>query len=178
MDDIRVVIYVIAGIIFVVSRIIKANKAKDNAPQKPTGTNRPQPRNKPAPASFEDILKEFGEKVEEKSITREKPVVQQSAPKPKPKPIERKYEEGRDRRFADEESRRIYEESVKRSEGFDIKFGADSNFASKRTKFGEGAIRKDNHAKNPLIASIRNDLKSKDGIKKAFILNEILTRKY
>ena len=176
MDEFRVVIYVVLGIIFVVSRIIKANKSSGSAPKRRPRPTNPQDPNKPAPTSYEDILKEFGEKVEEKTVTRERPVGQQSAPKPNP--IKKNFDEGRDRRFSDDESRRIYEESVKRAEGFDLKFGENANYDSKRTKFGEGAIKKDVHEKNPLIKSIRNDLKSKDGIKKAFILNEILTRKY
>lgn len=180
MDDFRIIFYVILGIIFVVSRIVKANKSTNQPPKRP-GVNRPQQgsrQGKPAPASFEDILKEFGEKVEEKSLSREKSVVRQQESRPKPRAYEQKFEEGRDRMFADEESRRVYEESIKRSEGFDIKFGEDINFGSKRTKFGEGAIRKDIHQKNPLIRSIKKDLKDKDGIRKAFILSEILNRRY
>ena len=180
MDDFRIIFYVILGIIFVVSRIMKANKSTSQAPKRRPRPNRSQPGTGQgnAPASFEDILREFGEKVEDKTLTRERPATRQQESKPKPRTYEKKFEEGRDRKFADDESKRVYEESIKRAEGFDIKFGENKNFASKRTIFGEGAIKKDVHQKNPLIGSIRNDLKDKDGIKKAFILSEILNRKY
>lgn len=180
MDDFRIIFYVILGIIFVVSRIMKANKSTTQAPRKRPRANTSQPGNgqENAPASFEDILREFGEQVEDKTLTRERPVTRQQESRPKPKTYEKKFEEGRDRKFSDEESKRVYEESIKRAEGFDIKFGENKNFASKRTVFGEGAVKKNAHQNNPLVDSIRSDLKDKDGIKKAFILSEILNRKY
>ncbi|MEL7148305.1 MAG: hypothetical protein AAFO69_18165, partial [Bacteroidota bacterium] len=64
------------------------------------------------------------------------------------------------------------------AEGFDIEFGAADNFKSKRTKFGEGAIEGSNRKKNPIAAAIRKDLKDSQSVKKAFILSEVLTKKY
>ncbi|MGB3467739.1 MAG: hypothetical protein WBA74_20805 [Cyclobacteriaceae bacterium] len=79
MDDFRIVIYVILGIIFVVSRIIKANKPSPNAP-KPR--RRPNKGGSPSPQSFEDVLKEFGEKMHEQTEERPAPV-QESRKEPR-----------------------------------------------------------------------------------------------
>lgn len=177
MEDIKVVFYVILGIIFVVSRILKSNKGSQKAPPQrrrpaPNAGGNPQQRQRNKPATFEDLLKEFAEEATAEAPSR------QPAKREAPKPREPKYEEGRTRRFSDDESRKIYEESVKRAEGFDIDFSADDSFKSIRTKFGEGAVKKDLHKKNPIIASIKSDLKDKQSIKKAFILSEVLNRKY
>ncbi len=169
MDSIRIVFFVIGAIIFIVTRVAKANKNKANPPRKQARPNSaPQ---QPLPTSLEEMLKEFGQ--QSPSQKSPKPVS-----KSKPAPVVKQFEEGKDRRFSDERSREIYEESVKRAEGFDLKFEPDSNFSNNRTKFGEGAIRKDIHKKNPLIASLREDLKNPNSTKKAIILSEILNRKY
>jgi len=174
MDDYRIIFYVLMGIIFVISRVMKANKSKNKAPRQ----SRPSQGNKPAPTSFEDILKEFGEKVEGQREEKQSLPTRETTAAKKPMPVEKTFEAGRDRRFSDEESRKIYEESIKRAEGFDIAYKVNENFKSNRTIFGEGAVKKDVHEKNPLIDSIKKDLQSPDSVKKAFILSEILNRKY
>lgn len=168
----------IIGIVFVVARIIKANKPSPNANKRP---RRPAPGQggRPTPQSFEDILKEFGEKVDGQHKPAPRPVQERpKAPERRPDPVRKFAREGEERKFADDESRRIYEEAIVRSEGYDIKFGEDINFGSKRTIFGEGAVRKEKRKKNPLAKEIRTDLKNKSGLKKAFVLSEILNRRY
>ena len=192
MEDFRTIFYVILAIIFIVSRVMKSNKSKKQAPparRRPNpnqGGNAPQGKRQ-APTSFEDLLKEFAEEANEQergsqqvSQREQRSTLssREERPAARPQPKERQFEEGRTRRFSDEESRKIYEESVKRAEGFDIDFKADEKFKSRRTKFGEGAVESSHHKSNPIIASIKKDLKDPQSIKKAFILGEVLNKKY
>ena len=181
MDEFKILYFIIAAVIFIVSRVRKANKGKKPMPpprQSPR-PNRPTSQgDKPVPTSLEEMLEELGKSMEKnKPVSRPVPpkAVQNPVTTPKREPV---FETGRDRRFADEESKRIYEESIKRAEGFDLEFNENDNYKTKRTVFGEGAVDKKLHSPNPLIKALREDLKKPESVKKAFILSEVFNRRY
>ncbi len=180
MDDIQFWVYLIFGGIYLVSRILK-KKGGDAVPHKPARRHTSAPSggtNKPV--SFEELLKEFteGSATEEMKEEQPEPVDssevlrrRQWAPKEESRPS---YEsEGRTRVFADDESKRVYEESIKNAEGADLAFERDDHFKIKlKSKSTE-------EAPTPELASeITNMLRDSDEAKKAVILGEILNRKY
>jgi len=180
MDNIKILYFIIAVIIFIVSRVRKANKNKPPAPRRnnrPSNPTSPQGEEQ-VPTSLEEMLEELGKSMEKNNPQKRSSPTLASKPKPVPVKQEPTYQSGVDRRFADDESRRIYEESIHRAEGFDIDFNENSNFKSKRTVFGEGAVKSDIHKPNPLIAALKEDLKNPNSVKKAFILSEVFNRKY
>ncbi|MCR9250254.1 MAG: hypothetical protein NXI20_07505 [bacterium] len=183
MEDFQFIIYLIIGAIYIISRALKGknknNQPQQRPPRRPQPTQNKQQSQSQPPKSFEDILAEFGKRMEEQiqpeviEVQEEKPIVQQ-APKPKVQPA---FEEGRTRRFADEESRRIYEESIVRSEGADLKFEANQKYKTDSLKMGFSAYDKEKE-ENEFAKEIRESLSDSDSAKKAVILSEILNRRY
>ena len=180
MDDIQLWIYLVFGAIWLISRIFKKNN-KDATPRKAPRQSQPQQSDRPnKPVSFEDLLKEFteGKTDEEEEIVEEQP-----------EPVEarqilqerRRQEvntpdfsnEGNNRRFSDEESRRIYEESIKRAEGSKLDFKRDEHF---RLKLKDRDEEEDDTS--DLAGEISGMLQNPEDARKAVILSEILTRKY
>ncbi|MEL7147621.1 MAG: hypothetical protein AAFO69_14695, partial [Bacteroidota bacterium] len=117
MEDFRTIFYVILAIIFVVSRILKANKpSKKTPPNRGKSSpnqagNTPQGRRK-APTSFEDLLKEFAEEANEQERStrkeeREPARAREVATTTRAVSKKPTFEEGKTRRFADDESRKI-----------------------------------------------------------------------
>ncbi len=179
MEDFQFIIYIIIGAIYIISRAIKGNN-KNQQPQKRPQQRPSQRPQQEAPKTFEDILAEFGKRMEEQAggTVEEEPEVVQEAPKPRPKPVKNPFEmEGRNRQFADEESRRIYEEAIVRAEGADLEFAPDEKFHKASLKMGFSAYEKEK-PENEFAKEIRNTLADPDGAKKAIILSEILNRKY
>ncbi len=173
MDDIQFWLYLAFAAIYFITRMMK----KKNAPEPTQGDEREpvhtERRNKPV--SFEDLLKEFTEgkqeperevpePVEARQLVKEREWVEQQKPK--------EFEEGRTRRFADEESRRVYQESIKLAEGADLEFKRDEHFKSKMQR------EQDEGDGQSLGADIKSMLQDTNSAKKAVILSEILNRKY
>lgn len=168
MDDYKILLYIVAAIIYFIA------KAKKKKPTTGEGTSRPGTENNPSPQSptksFEDLLKEItGEGEEEKSVIEE---VKEEEPK-KPIVVEERRLEGERRAFADDESRRVYEESIKRAEGFDIEYGPDEHFKEPRLFKGEESKEEE----YTFADEIRDGLSTSEA-KKAIIYAEILNRKY
>lgn len=176
MDDFGTWLYIIGGILYFIIRQ-KKKKGKDQ-PEMPNSENRPQ-RSNPT-KTFEELLKEiteggFSEVQEEPNDERvETEVLAPEATAPSPKPAY--MEEGRTRSFADDESKRVYEESIKRAEGADLEFKPDDDYA-KPSLFQKYTDKKTSSPKNTLASEIRKGLKG-SGAKKAIIYAEILNRKY
>lgn len=187
MDNIQFWIYVIFAIIYFVARNFKKDNKKSppGQPQDPasdTTTSRPQPQ------SFEDLLEEITGRRTVATPTQEqafdRPVEEEDERYMQPKPWEEKErkieranefeKEGRNRQFADEESRRVYEESIKRAEGADLRYEVDEKFASKKV-LRETAEEKET---NEFAAEINAMLRDSNEARKAVILGEILNRKY
>ena len=171
MDE-QIWFYIIAGIIyFLVNR--KKKKPQDDVPAT-TASNRPQQQR--PPVSFEDLLREITEQrtqeVPSKTVDYEEededlPIRKLRAEQ------EAINREGSNRQFADDESRRVYEESVKQAEGFDIDYTPDSHYANEKLFKGE------KKKAEPTIADeIREGLQNTESAKKAIIYGEILNRRY
>ncbi|MFY0685802.1 MAG: hypothetical protein JXQ90_01485 [Cyclobacteriaceae bacterium] len=187
MDDIQFWIYLVfAAIYFIGKALKKKNKPPVNRPrpQSPLETetelaDRPQTSR---PATFEELLEEI---TGQKSLEPETPVEESVEEKPVPFYEEQKEiipvqkdesieMEGRNRQFADEESKRIYEESIKRAEGFNIGFEPDEKFSSKKVLRSTA----EEETENEFASEIKSMLQNPDDAKKAIILSEILNRKY
>ncbi|MEQ9403744.1 MAG: hypothetical protein RIM99_09180 [Cyclobacteriaceae bacterium] len=164
MEDYKIIWYILAAVVYFLTR---SKKKKAPAPRPGTENNPP----KQAPAkSFEDLLKEItGEALpEEPELIVEEPI------KKEPKePVEEMRLEGERRAFADEESRRVYEESIKRAEGFDIEYKPDEHYREPRIFKEE----KNEEAEYTFADEIRDGLNTTEA-KKAVIYSEILARKY
>ena len=169
MEDYKIVWYILAAVIYFLTR----GKKKKAPASRPGSENNPSPQ---APAkSFEDLLKEItgdGQVVEnERKPAQEEvasPVIEVESP------VEERRLEGEKRAFADEESRKVYEESIKRAEGFDLKYEQDEHYHEPRLFKGEEASEEEQYT---FADEIRDGL-STDEARKAIIYSEILNRKY
>lgn len=179
MDE-RIWFYIIAAVIwYFIKR--KKKSPEDEVPE--TTSNRPQQQRKQV--SFEDLLKEITEQREQET--------RQGAPAPVARPIQQHVEEedlplrkqreerealereGRNRHFADAETRRVYEESVKMAEGFDIEFAPDKKFVKENLFKGKS---KTAVAEASYGDEIRESLRKPDSVRKAIIYAEILSKRY
>jgi len=172
MEDNKIWFYIIAAVIYFLTR----KKKKKNQPQhqasKPAESSRPQQQKKSV--SFEDLLKEITEGRAEE--TPEPEQVEEYEPESGiEKPKEEKKE--RIRHFADDESRRIYEESVARAAesryGHDHKFEPDDDYVSKKMFKGLEV-----EAESTIADEIREGLQTTDSARKAIIYSEILNKRY
>lgn len=190
--DREVIIYIVFAIIYFVVRILR--KKQSPPPPAQRGAERtdyddeqdtsPQGQ----PMSFEDLLRELaGEKKE-----------QPQAAKPAPKPTSTfefpsdgtNYEDVHDewedkelatlkeghstRIFADEESKRIYQEAIHIESAKDDQL--DEQLKKAKGRFAEFQIEEDNSS--AFREELVDMLSTQDGAKKAIVLSEILNRKY
>lgn len=169
MDDFKIWVYLAFAAIYLISRAMK-KKGPEKKPQSPLQTAEEESPRKKAPASFEDLLREFTEEHEHQE-TAESEVL---APNPVVAPAKQVQEEirleGEKRHFADDESRAIYERSIKEAEGSEISYERDEHFKMKRREIEE--------EENEIASELKNMLKSPGDARKAVILSEILNRKY
>ncbi|WP_425391414.1 hypothetical protein [Ekhidna sp.] len=166
MDDFSFWWYIIAAVIYFLTR----GKKKKEQPSRPGSENNPP---KPSqPKSFEDLLREIteGRTEEEQPPVKQEPMVVK-------KDIEEENIrlEGERRSFADEESKKIYEESIKMAEGADLEFKPDENFHS--PSLFKGSKHEEEDEEWTIADEIRDGLNSTEA-KKAVIYSEILNRKY
>ncbi len=167
MDE-QIWFYIIAAVIYFLTRKKKKPVDQPSTPDT-SSSERPQQRK---PVSFEDLLKEITEQRQVEEVL---------------KPVDRELErsasldtteenirnEGRNRQFADEESLRVYQESVRQAEGAELEFAPSENFASERLFKGKV------ESKEPTFADeIREGFGDPDSARKAIIYSEILSRKY
>ena len=179
MEDIQTWIYVIIGIVYFIVRTFR-NKKPQQADKPAPATSRPQRPDieRRKPLTFEELLQEFTEgrkpedAEEEESVIDSKDVIARRSEERKRDSFE---EEGRDRRFSDDESKRIYEESIRNAEGFDLDFERDDDF--KITKL-ESRHAEEQESEAFQASDIKEMLANPEDAKKAVILSEILGRKY
>jgi hypothetical protein len=170
MDNIENYLYLLFAVIYIVSRIMKArSKQKQvNAPSKQQQQSAvPKARPEPKKAfSFEDILKEFEKNLGGEELYEEKPepVLEQAyetpkpAPVPTPEPRPSIYETYEGMTY---ESTPDYEdsESADKEKSFFGGYNAYKTEKSVACEFGE-------------------KLMSPNGFREAFIMSEIINRKY
>jgi hypothetical protein len=175
MDE-RIWFYIIAAVIWYFVK--RKKKAPDQEEQDTSATNRPQQQRKQV--TFEELLREITEQREQETRPEPRPAPAYVAEAEEDLPVrkmreeqERIAKEGSYRHFSDDETRRVYEESVRQAEGFDIAFSPDEKFAKKSLL--KAAV--DNQ--EPTFGDeIRGDLQDIDSARKAVIYAEILNRKY
>lgn len=168
MDDFSFWWYIIAAVIYFLTR----GKKKQQPQSRPGSENNPPPTQ---PKSFEDLLREITEgRIEEEETppVQQEPVVIRDTQKEKEE--EQRRLEGERRAFADEESKRVYEESIKMAEGSDIAFERDEHFQQPRLFKSPAA---DEEEEWTIADEIRDGLNSSEA-KKAVIYSEILNRRY
>jgi hypothetical protein len=183
MDNIQFWIYVIFGIIYFVARNFK----KKSQEKKQPSTDGAEGSGETVPAqSFEELLEEITGRKSVKPESR--PVIEEESDRyMQPKPWEEEVKqvidsrsafekEGETRAFADEESRRVYEESVKRAEGSDLVYEVDEKYANSKvlleTATAEGG------KENKVADEIREMLTNTSGARKAFIAGEIFQTRF
>lgn len=168
MEDFSFWWYIIAAVIYFLTR----GKKKKEQPTSRPGTERNPPQTQ-QPKSFEELLREITEGPREESPepVRQEPVVIKPEPVKEP---ETQRLEGERRAFADDESKRVYEESIKMAEGADIAFEPDEHF--KAPRLFKGSEQEDEET-----TSLADELREgfdMDEAKKAVIYAEILNRRY
>ena len=168
MDDFSFWWYIIAAIIYFLTR---GKKKKEQPNSRPGSENRP-PQNQPK--SFEDLLREITEgRQEEEPTIEQEPVVIHERKQEQQEMEDATRLEGERRAFADDESKRVYEESIKMAEGADLEFNPDENYRQPRLFKGGQTEEKE----WTIADEIRDALNSSEA-KKAVIYSEILNRKY
>ncbi|MEM6735626.1 MAG: hypothetical protein AAF620_06090 [Bacteroidota bacterium] len=169
MEDFNFWWYIIAAVIYFLSRGRRRKQAKPNGPASDEIPQKNQPK------SFEELLQEIkgGRKKE-----AEEPFVPQQTETQNELNEEEKREksiklEGERRVFADDKSKKVYEESIKMAEGADLKFETDEHFAGSR-------LLKQKKTSTKSIAYIKElmDGIDLDEAKKAIVYSEIFNRKY
>lgn len=163
MEDFNILYYVAAAVIYFLTRNKKKRPQKTSRP----GTENTPPR--PQAKSFEDLLKEITEGRDDEPQTK----------KEEHEPVKTRQEEvavreeGAKRVFADDESRRVYEASIKMAEGADIAFERDVHFQKDSL-----LKQKPSQESHESIAEELFDGFDAEEAKKAVIYREILDRKY
>jgi hypothetical protein len=167
MDDIQFWLYIVFGLIYFVGRFLKKKNKPEDQPEPDTSDRRPQ-RSK----TFEELLSEF---TDEKNPASAPINENEVKPVKKSKPITSEasvFEEGSTRVFSDEESKRIYEASIKKAEGIDLDFAPAEHFKSKIQRELSAEV------SSRFASSIREGLRDPEEAKKAVIYAEIFNRKY
>ena len=182
MDDIQFWIYILFGLIYVITRALRKKQPEEpTSPTEESGEGRPQRRQ---PKSFEELLREFTEAgtVEEESVEEVRETRPVRAESPAYEARSRKASSGSDlagegetRHFADDESRKIYEDSIRQAEASPISYERDEHF-----KISRGNLRspRTGVSTSPVAKEVREILSSPTSARKAIILAEILNRKY
>ncbi|MEQ8904197.1 hypothetical protein [Ekhidna sp.] len=167
MDDFSFWWYIIAAVIYFLTR---GKKKKEQPNSRPGSENNPP---KTQPKSFEDLLREITEgRQEEPEPVKQEPVEIKDVSEEEE---DSRRLEGERRVFADAESRKVYEESIKMAEGAELEFEPDEHYKTPRLFKG---LDKETEEKEWSIADeIRDGLNTSEA-KKAVIYSEILTRKY
>ncbi len=161
MDNLENYLYLAFAVIYIISRILKA-RGKQSAPQKrpqnPSNHPQPQPTRKKA-FSFDDIIKEF-----EKSLGEEQkePFPTQEIKHEKPVPVSVKEVKKTPNKF-------------KEYEGTDYKRDRSVIAGKEKSK----PSREEEYAiKEKVVSEYVHELQTPEDFKKAFVLSEIINRKY
>ncbi len=171
MDNIEILIYLIFGIIYFLSRALRKKRTKTTQPSQGTEETQREKR----PASFEELLEEFTSKKDQETVEEDqddeyKPVFQ-TAVREKGRGIRRRPSSNEDA-----ESKQVFEDSIKEAKRY---FQSDDD--SEKSLLKDKSFDDIYHKKkkdNNLAKDIRNSLKDPDGARKAIIYSEILKRRY
>lgn len=192
MDDIQFWIYLIFAAIYFLTRNLR-KRSKESEKKRPRSPLETQDEDSTTPKkqsqSFEDLLREVTgqsefpgqqkEEEREQEIEEPEPFVEafdkyKTAGSREYEEEKGDFEEGKTRRFSDEESREVYERSIRMAEGSDLTFDPDESFRSSKLK-GSTQVEEE---ENEFVKEIRETLANSDEARKAIILSEIINRKY
>jgi len=186
MDSSKLWLYVIIGIVYLLSRLLKKrpdqSESRPAPPQKPAPQRTSQPSS-PAPGrapqkslTFEELLQEIASQKEQKQVANPPRPATQNTPRPVKETPARPLEDAQyDYRKHDtvyetyeEAKRQAFQrpslEETMRVEDTVVKFGKFKAF--------EQAEERD------LLAEYLKDLQDPEGFKKAVVMNEILQRRF
>lgn len=167
MDDLKIWMYVIVGGIYLVTRMMKNRNKPSEGGSTPQDSYGPSKQ----PKSFEELLREFTEDRKAGQVTEQPQEAKKHVPAPEVHQ-EEYFEEGRTRSFSDEESRKIYEDSIKSAEKTD-------DLIKSREAFQSRMKREIQQQDTPKASSdILDMLRNPEDARKAVVLAEILNRKY
>lgn len=176
MDDIQTWVYIIIGIIYFIFRSMK-KKAPDasDQPLPKSGGAQPTDTERRRPMTFEELLKEFTDPQANREEAQEIEPIEEEIETARGRKSEEYIEEGRTRRFSDEESKRVYEESIKKAEGYELEYNTDDKYHTEKLK----SIPHDHEEEgDTMVDEIKEMFDDPRDARKAIILGEILNRKY
>ncbi len=162
MDNLENYLYLAFAVIYIISRVLKG-RGKQNIPQKrsqnPSNDPSQQPRRKKG-FSFEDIIKEFEKSLGEQQEEEVFPAEEIRHQKPAPVPVV---------------------ETTKKSNKYEQFEG--TSFKQRRSettsKQGLKLVPDDKYAiKDKVAVDYVNELQTPEDFKRAFVLSEIINRKY
>ncbi|MEP5611214.1 MAG: hypothetical protein ABJP45_03145 [Cyclobacteriaceae bacterium] len=172
MEDYKILWYILAAVIYFLTR----GKKKKAPAERPGSENNPSPQS--PTKSFEDLLKEITGEGQQVTEPEPEPRVSEEVKEQEDvkweKAVEDQRLEGERRAFADDESRKVYEESIKRAEGFELEYKPDEHYHEPRLFKGDAATEEEQYT---FADEIRDGL-SADEARKAIIYSEIMNRKY
>lgn len=177
MEDNNIWFYIIAAVIYFLTRKKKKRQQQPQASDQSTSTKTNRPQQNQKPVLFEDLLKEVTEGRAEGAASQElvEERKQQSVYNEEMPHKELKAE--KIRHFADEESRKVYEESIARAQVFESdrgrQFAPNDHYVSK--KMFKNADVEDELT---LADEIWEGLQDSSNVRKAIVYSEILTKKY
>ena len=171
MEDLQLWVYIVFGIIYVVSRALK-KKQPSKPGHSPLETEdevsgRPTRRQ---PASFEELLREITAQNEPKEVEEEVVTVEEVS-KSTSEPKQDFSLEGEKRHFSDDESRKIYERSIAAASNSDQE-DISNTIPKVRLQKQESAT------SSSFSSDIKDMLANPTSARKAVILSEIFQRKY
>lgn len=185
MDDIQFWLYILFALIYFVARALK-KKAQPDASKSDENTQTPRRHRQ---KTFEELLQEFteGRETVREDVREEEEAVEDFREARRIRPTddvrrrvekevstETLFEEGTTRSFSDEESRKVYEASIRRAEGATLEFKRDEDFRSGM----KSRFQHEEEDDESLASDIKAMLRDPEDVKKAVILGEILNRKY
>jgi hypothetical protein len=189
MDDFQFWLYVILGVVYLLSQLRKKSKAGQELPNAPPSprkaasqptnprTYESKPETAAKPITFEDLLREITEakakpaepaspypmpdypSYEEDEYLEKEDVEKEEVTYKTYEPIYKQYEEAKYKDYTKESL-----EETMRLENVDVKFGKFKEFEQK--------------VEVNLLDVYTRDLRDPDGIKKAFVMSEVLRPRY
>jgi hypothetical protein len=165
MDEIQIIVYIIFALIYFVFKALQ--KGREQQQGQGHGQGHPedfgQPHDRPRPTTFEDLLKELaGEPIEEPK-----------RPEVTPSKARQVYSEEAEREVEERYHNSVKEASQLKTLDEIISFEKLNEEMSKKEPI-QVIVDEDGKTENPYLKILREE----DGVKKAFVLSEILQKKH
>lgn len=166
MDDYKVLLYIIFGVIYLISRVMKSRK-KQQAQQSQQEHSEDSSEAPKKEISFEDLLKEFTQGgQQEKTVPQYEEPIEEEPTRYEEPVVEETTWVG-----SDEEATSVYERSIRDAETVDMMEQGHDHHLQRFAVYEEDE-------KDTFLADLSDELQEEDGLKKAIIYKEILDRKH